>query len=438
MKTMNNNIPPELQAIKPPSSVQECMEIVTSIPHFENAVDKYKIFQAQEFFIKHIFDFNKEEFSTIINNKLFARKYIQQTAYDILKKCVDDEIVYPVVLNSWFDKHVSYSLQSKYVALLDRENNDEQLRTFNEKLPNLVMEQFDKSDDPSYSLIKIVTAKLPEKIFKIKAWDDEQVATWIKNNPEKSKDILHQNLSAFNKGTLAFPKSKKQLYKNIVEEHLNDSNDSDDRDSLKFKLSYSYSNYPLDYIEYLNQDYPDLITEYFHKKVIYRESEKSVVNGLQAIIFSRDDSYHNLIKAFSEHKELLKQDVRVEIGFYTKQTNFFEHCLKEEVFQPFIFFNLNDDLKDDEKEILVAAAFMYFKEKHVESGYKAQKNEILNHWYPEIMQQCTDKQFNRYVKKLGSSRTNNRELAQELEVIELSRELNNSTNPTSTVKKLKL
>jgi hypothetical protein len=438
MKPNNNNIPPELQAIKPPSSVQECIDIATSIPHFESAVDKYKIFQAQEFFISHIFDFNKEQFSTIIKNKLFARKYIQQTAYDILKKCADDEIVYPVVLNSWFDKHVSYTLQGKYVALLDRENNDEQLRAFNDKLPHLVMEQFDKSDDPSYSLIKIVTAKLPEKIFKIKAWDDTQVAEWIKNNPEKSKDILHQNLHKFNNGTLQFPKSKKQLYKNIIEEHLNDSNEVSDRDNAKFKLEYSYTNYPIDYLEYLTENYSDLFNEYLNKKVIHREKDKAIVNGLQSIVFDRDDSYYNLIKEFSKYKDLLQQDVKIEIGFYTKQTNFFEYCLKEELYQPFIFFNLNDNLKDDEKEILVAAAFMYFKNKHVELGYKAKKNEILNHWYPEIMQQCSDKQFNRYAKKLGSSVVNNRELSQELEVIELSRELNNPNNPTTTGKKLKL
>lgn len=433
-----HNIPPELQAIKPPSSAQECMEIATSILHFENPVEKYKVFQAQEFFMNNIFLFNKEQFSTIIKNKLFARKYVQKPAYDILKKCVDDEVVYPVVLNSWFDKHVSYSLQAKYIALLDKENNEEQLRTFHEKLPHLVMSQLDKSDYPSYSLIKLVSAKLPEKIFQIQAWDDTQIADWIKNNPEKSKDILHQNLHKFNKGTIVFPKSKEQLYKNIIKEHLNDSDDNNDRGIAKFKLSDTYTNYPIDYIEYLNTEYPSLLTDYFHKKLKYGVPQNSTINGLQSIIFNRDDSYHNLIKAFSEYKDLLKEDVKVELGFYTKQTNFFEYCLKAEEYQPFIFFNLNDDLKDDEKEMLVAAAFMYFKDKHIEVGYKVKKNEVLDQWYPDIMKQCTDKQFNRYVKKLGSSVTNNRELAQELQTIELSRELNASPTPTTNGKRLKL
>lgn len=432
-----NNIPQEFQDIKAPTSVQDCMEIATSIFHFKDPIEKYKVFQAQNFFMNNISLFNKEEFSTVLKNKLFTRKYIQKPAYDILQKCVDEEIIYPFVLNSWFDKHVSYNLQYKYVALLDEDNNEEQLRIFNEQLPHVIMHHFDKADYPSTALIRIIVPKLPTKIFNIKSWDDSQVASWIKNNPEKSKEILHHNLQAFEKGTLPFPKSKIQLYQNIIEEHLNESKstkEKKDKTQNNFHFSYTFSRYPLDYIEYLNSDYPELINNYLTKKFAHGEKGNSTINGLQSIIFNRDDSFHNLQKAFSQHKDLLKENIKVDIGFYTKETNFFEYCLAHEILQPFVFFNLNDDLKDDEKEILVAAAFMYFNTKDKHSNYKLREQKILEHWYPNIMEQCSEEQFSKYVKKLSLE---NNGLNKELEKIKLTRELN--LNPTVTKsKKLKL
>jgi hypothetical protein len=432
-----NDIEQQIKNIKPISSSQECMEVATSIFHFDDPIGKYKVFQAQNFFMNNIFLFNKEEFTTILKNKLFTRKYVQKPAYDILQKCVDEGVIYPFVLNSWFDRQISYTLQKQYVEILDKYDNWEQLNIFNEKLPNMISNQFNNSVNPSNSLIKIIISDSPKKVFKIKSWDDAKIADWIKNNPEKSKDILHHNLSDFKDGNLKFPKSKNQLYQNIIEEHLNETNSTrQNNDKKQFNFPFTFSSYQLDYIEYVNNNYPELFNKQLHRKVVYMDSEVEF-NGLQSIILSRDDSLHNLYKAFGNYKELLKEDITTHIGFYAKKTSFFEFCLKKENFKPFVFFNLDDNLNNDEKEMLVAAAFMYFQLKYDDpASYKVETNKLLTQWYPNIMRQCSDEQFKAYKKKLKISPSD--KMSKELNSIELSRELKSSLDINSNNRSLKV
>jgi len=421
-------IPPELEAIKPPSTTKECLEIATTILKFENPVDKYKVYQAQHFFMNNIKSFSKEEFIQINKNNLFIRKYIGQYSYDILDFCISNEITYPIALHGWFDKNVSLKKQKEYLKLLNKENNQEQIMVFHEHLPHIINHLFFELETLSSTFINIILQKDPENIFKIKSWNDDITCDWLKNNRENSREILHRSLN--NRVLNDFPKSKKQLYENIIEEYINITPKI--RNSYtknNFHFSNTFSRYPIDYIQLLEENYPDLWEKQINLKISIIGKEKTtILNGIQMILLNREDSLHNSVKIFSKYKELITNDVKTEVGFYDKTFSFFEYCLSTNNLKPFALFDLKDDLNNEEKEMLVAAAFMYFNGKNNPSPTdiyhsKSNNNNILQNWYTAILKECSDEQFKKYSQKIQETLKDDSQLEKIYSAIELARTL---------------
>jgi hypothetical protein len=431
----NFELPEELRNIPPVTDKKRCLEIATSIWNFENQTEKYTVFLAQDFFKKNIFSFSKEEFSTIINNKLFGRKYPGQTSYDILKKCGQDGILYPTPLHNWFDNGVSYQDQLRYLKVINDNNNKEQLEFFNKKSDRLIEDCFEKIDNPCDALIEIVVSKKPQNIFKAKSWSDEQIAQWIKEHPESSRDIFN-HVNSFSKNITNFPKSKKQLYFNIVNNYISNENPTQKEKDLFISSLISY---PLDYIHYLEENHTNLFNKLITKKFSYSSSDNSVMNGIQSIILNRKDSFNQTINTFGKYKDLVKEDVIEEVGMYTKKTSFFEFCLRKQSYRAMTLFDFDDNLKDEEKEVIVAGICMHIKDCDQSStSLKSAKNEIVDDWYSKILIACSDELYSTYMKKLKKSDLRNPKIIKELEAVELSRVLDEKPSDTTVTKRLKV
>lgn len=154
-----------------------------------------------------------------------------------------------------------------------------------------------------------------------------------------------------------------------------------------------------------------------------------------------EDSLSETIEIFTPYMDLLKENVQEKIGFYTKETNFFEFCLRQGHFKLFTLFNLDSDLKEEEKEMMIAGAFMYIKNRSDASragglsAHKDFRNILLMDWYPQILIDCPTEKFNTYMEQLNEIK--DPLIAQELEVIKLNRDLNQKPT-TSLGKKIKV
>jgi hypothetical protein len=425
--TTEKKLPDELKNILPPSTPDECMLISQELKNPTNSVDKYRIYLAQTYFKQNITKFNKEQFLTIIENNNFHKNLTGKFSQDILKKCIKEQVSFPVVISGWFDKGTSYSDKIEYLKIINQENNKEQLDIFYEKDERIVDGFFSNALYQSDSLILSKLKKEPEKIINVFSWSQDKICDWLKNNSNKTEQILNKSIGAWDKVP---EKVQFQLYENLLSSLTKKENS---------KLKHlAFVSLPANFFEYTKNNYSDFFQNTIKETIKYEYKDDKFVemNYLQYLLYKRPYPSNNEISFFSEFKPLLLEDVLENVSFYNKKTHPFEFALRTEEYNLALPFSLNDNFGDDEKNMLTAIAFSHLKQTFT-NPKNSKYRSILNDWYQEILIQTPIDTFNSICDEILKKSTNN--LTEEINSIKLFKQLHSDLHKKDiSSKKMKI
>jgi hypothetical protein len=189
-KNTSKRLPPELAVINPPKSIEECLKFLSELSNSENYVDKFKLNLTAKYFMDNILSLNLEQINEGLSYPYVKKKYSQ---VETLKRCIANNVLFPILFDCIIQKNVSIDDVYKYADVLSRHGKVEELNTiydYYQFTDNPVLKLFNNTTNPSDALVEVVIRNEPKYIVKTKCWSDEKVIDWVKNNKDKSIDII--------------------------------------------------------------------------------------------------------------------------------------------------------------------------------------------------------------------------------------------------------
>jgi hypothetical protein len=355
-----------------------CLGILCANREPEDKDERFHFHLALNFFKNNFSSFDEKEIKEVCSNEYSAKRLGGNFDLTVLEICVKKGEPLPIVLPSWKDKKIKNKVLKSYITLVHEKGDVEQLAFFLEHFHNPMMDFIEENkNNISASLYEAISSKVfNQKIQK------ENLEPLIDILVNRDFSILHY-----------LEKNHTENFKELIKTPLNDSN------------------------------------------------KNVTVNLGQYILLNRKyNSLGSVNKIFANHKDVLLEPINIRVCLYDKKISIFDYGLTNSKFMAFAPFSLNDELNEEYKEQITAAAFYLFQNKNDPSllatitGFK----NIWQNWYPSIMENATDEQFFSYSKKIIEG-TNNHAFKKELESITLHRKLHNdlSINQVQN-KKLKI
>lgn len=187
---------PEAFNVSPVVCVDECMSIVTSITLSSTTthIDRYKLKAAKSYFMENLKIFSTEQVQEVLNHSCFKK-----FDGDFFKKAIEFSIqkqwVFPIVFNAWFDKKITDYDRARYLSLLNKNNNKEQLRFFCEQ-KKFDLESFFRNNEPSYYLSLFAQKNDSKYVLYNKTWTKQELTNWFKDNKDEIPNITKKYFSA--------------------------------------------------------------------------------------------------------------------------------------------------------------------------------------------------------------------------------------------------
>lgn len=396
IKQKNKGLPPELAAIKSPTNIHECLDIIYDLQDPQNYVDKYKLYLANQYFQDSILFLNIDQIERGLKNSYVQEKYDQ---LKILNQCIKQNIAFPKLFSCIISKHVPRDTLYKYCEVLSRHGKKEDLNTIYDYYQfdnNPLVELFKNSKTPSNALVEVMIQNDPQYILQAKTWTNEMVVNWINDNKEKCVDIISKSSGPVIK---TLPLVIQHAFYNNLIEHFN--NPAHAKNSDISKVEYHFlTNLPITYLEYLQDKHADYFNKKLHQKIKINSNNVYTMNICQSILFERKfNSIEEIDKVFSPYKDLMRKNISEQIGLFTHEVLAFEYAIKNDNLSFFVPFSINDELESKEREILLAVSFNCLV-----SHSNAKQKKLLNSWaydiYSETLTHCTNKEFNKYAKAL--------------------------------------
>lgn len=433
-KNKSSRLPPELAAINSPTSIEECLKFLSELSTSDNYIDRFKLNLTAKYFIDNILSLNLEQLNEGLSYPYVNKKFSQR---DTLKKCIENDVVFPILFDCIIQKNVPIEDVYKYADVLSRHGKVEELNTiydYYQFTDNPVLKLFHNTNKPSDALVEVVIRNDPKYIVKTKCWTDEKVIDWVKSNKEKSIDIISK-ASVSTVSELAI-NVQYAFYDNCME-YFTDPKNSINEDIKKHQRNFLI-NMPATYIKYLQDKHADYLNKKLNNKIrIQQNGNTYTINICQHILCERRfNSIKEIDELFHPYKDLMKENIHEQIGLFIHDMPAFEYALKNNKYAFFVPFSLNDELVDKEREILLALSFNSLLS-HVNAKEKNHQHSWQFDMYADTVVKCSDKDFDRYANILKSVKS--AMLAKELDNYRLIREINSSpTNNHTQAKKVKI
>jgi hypothetical protein len=373
----------EFENGKPKVDKGICLSIVCANREPEDKDEKYHFHLALEFFKNNLLSFSDQEISNVCANPYALKRLGGNFDITALQICVKNGQPFPIALPGWAGKKFKKDLLKKYITLINEKNDVQQLNFFLEHFHDNVMDFIDENTKISETLYEGLAKHLLEK------------------KP-------HQNLTAI---------------KNIL------------------------VNRDISIFEYLDRKYPNDFKKLLSTSIFEANNNKVKLNVAQYLLVNKEfDSLNVIKKIFSPHKDLLLEPINNKVYLYNQKISIFEYGLTNSKLIAFAPFSLEDNLNDEQKEQVVAAAFSLLAHKYgglndgpYHLNYIAHFDTILQNWYSPIIEQSTNKQFSNYCKAALIGHQDNKELKKAIQTIILHRDLNTNLETNNNLtKKMKI
>lgn len=417
----HKGLPPELAAIKHPTTISECLDIIYDLSESENYIDKYKMYLANTYFQDNIIFLNIDQIQ-----RGFKSSYVRQK-YDPLKtlhNCIRSNIAFPIMFPNIINKSLPLETVSQYCSVLSKNGNLDQLNDIwkayklSSDSEHPIIKLFKNTQNPTNTLVEVMIQNDAKYILQAKTWSNEKVIEWIHENKTKSIEIISNASSSV---LTQLPLIIQHAFYNNAIEYFIDPQNNKDIDIQKKERNFLI-NMPISYVQYLQSDHTDYLNNKLKKQIrIQNNGNAYTMNICQYIVFERKFNSVEEINTFSIYKDLLKNDIREQIGLYLHETLAFEYALKNNKYSFFTSFNLNDSLKNEEKNILVAFSFNCLIS-HINAKSKNHSNSWVYDIYDETVNNCSEEEFNKYANVLDSM--NNAPLSKQLDNYRLIRKVN--------------
>jgi len=429
-------LPPELAAIKPPSSKEECLQFLSELTDPKDYIEKFKLHLTNEYFQQNILSFNLEELTKGLSYPYIKKKYNER---EVLLRCINKDVVYPILFNCIINKNVPLENVYQYADILSRNGKSEELNTiydYYQFTDNPILKLFKNTPKPSDALVETVIRNEPEYILQIKSWSDERVTNWIKENKEKSIDIISK-VSSSTLGELPLM-VQHALYDNLLlhfnKLKINAGNDTKKLNDVTNSERNILVKYPITYINYLQQQYPEYLDKKFKQRVLITHgSGEYRMNVCQFILTDRKfNSLLEIEKTFPLYTDLIKEKMIEKIGLFSQEISPLEYALKQSKYALLFPFNVNEITEEKEREMFLSIAFGCLPV-HVNAKQKNHTHAWYFDMYPKVINDCTDEEFDKYYKLLKSGA-----LIKELNDFKLLRDLNKMPTNDKKEKKIKI
>lgn len=442
MTQVNNStkrLPTELLGVNSPTSIKECFQFLEELADPQTNAEKYKFYLTKEYFLKNILSLTLDELNIGLNNPYIKKNYNEEYT---LRLCIENDVAFPILFDCIIKKSVSNEYVYKYADILSRHGKAEELNTiydYYQFTDNPIVKLFQNTSKPTDTLIEVMIRNDAEYILKTKSWSDEKVISWLKENPEKTIEIIGKT----NGSTLGqlptdvqhvLYDSLIQNFDNLKKEHKND------KEKLTKVINYERNclvSYPITYIHYLQKNQANYLNNKLKRRMqVTKDNNQYLMNICQYILLERKHStLVEVEKTFNSYTDLIQSKIIEKIGLFTHEVSPYEYGLKNSVPAFFFPFDINQNMEPKDKEMFLSASFGYLLN-HMNAKERNKSHLWYFDIYPKVITTCSDQEFHKYYDMLKSVSV---PVLKELDNFMLIREISNSPNNNNKQeKKLKI
>lgn len=343
-----NSLPKELQEIPPITSIDKCLEVAKTMTSTKlNAVERYTVHLAKEYFIENIDLFNFEELDNILSNVYFRKNIHGYLSKKILDQYIRQEKPTPWLFDVLFT--LDNTLIKRYLNIVVEHNQDKQLVDFYAKEPKMVENLIYEDRSIPDFIVKEVLTKNPDKLLRIKSWTDEKKIQWLNQNKDKTEYIIRKNLYNFKSLDLS-EKLKTHCYDILIEYLTQDIEQVtyENFNLIKNKndaFIYYVAELPLDFLIKCNDQQKQFVKNAFraiHKVTLDNSNIEPMLKTIEKNNFQwflskerKNIASDDYLPFIEEYQELLFQPIKKTLEFFKRDQEPFEYCFENKEYNFF-------------------------------------------------------------------------------------------------------
>lgn len=351
---------PEVFNVSPVVCVDECMSIVTSITPSSTTthIDRYKLKAAKSYFMENLKIFSTEQVQEVLNHSCFKK-----FDGDFFKKAIEFSIqkqwVFPIVFNAWFDKKITDYDRLRYLSLLNKNNNKEQLRFFCEQ-KKFDLDSFFRNNEPSYYLSLFAQKKDSKYVFYNKTWSKQELTNWFNENKEQIPSFINDYFTAQN----IISDQVQEIYSQFLSDFvISDEKKTKDK-SWDRPFIQALCVMTAKFWEIVEEKSPGLIRDRISLPMQEKENKSYICNYGQKLMGNllQNGGMKRVLDAFEPYLDIGLIPVKETISnsHYEITSDAFEVALRNNILYLFVPYAYNFDLLNEkQKEIMVAASFSW-------------------------------------------------------------------------------